>query len=168
MQAYILIAAAVSIPLYVLMRLLLRERQRKKQQRELATAYDRLVKKHKLFVEHTDLLSDKIIGIDKRKKMLLLIDHSAGTKQEFCIPLQDIAATKIVEKKGEQKEGIKAVLLELKHTRNNIRTRFCFFDEKQNDLSELKSLSRRAIHWKNRVDLHKHPGSVNHELEFVL
>lgn len=168
MQSYILIVVVVAFILLVFTRKVFQAGRRRKKQRELAMAYDRLVKEHKLFPEHRDVLESKIIGLDKRNKKLVLIDHRKKEKQELCISLSDLAAAGVIEVTDDEKNGIKKVFLELKHKKNNMRTRFCFYDNDQDELSELKSLMRRAQHWKSRIDFYKFPGSISTALEYVL
>lgn len=45
---------------------------------------------------------------------------------------------------------------------------FCFYSKEHDPLVTLQSLSRKAIHWKTRVDIHKHRGNASLEAEYVL
>ena len=146
---------------------LIKQRRRKNKQLNMAKAYDQLVKECKLAIEHSEFLCYRYIGLDRKNKKLLLIDHSNNDKQELCIPLLDIGDSKIIYTKDES-QGIKTVLLELRNKRTNKPVRFRFFDKEHDAAIELPTLSRKAIHWKTKVDIHKHPGNVSIEAEYVL
>lgn len=142
-------------------------RKYKRKQMLIAEAYDRLVRKFKLAIEYADPLRYRYIGMDKKNRKLILINHCGGVRQEECICLYEVAESKIVHAKDEF-NNIKAVWLELKNKHNNHVARFCFYHKDYDPLLELPSLSRKAIHWKTKVDIHKHRGHFNFETEYVL
>jgi hypothetical protein len=156
------------IPAFYLIRILLKEKIKKKKQRQLGFAYDRLIKRLKFSVEHLELLNGKLIALDRKKKKLLVIDHNQIEKQEECISLLGVESCKIIEVKHGPDAYIKKVFLELKYRWNNKITRFCFYDDSCDLITELPTLARKAKLWKHRIDLHKYPGRVNFELEYVL
>ena len=136
-------------------------------QRAIASSYDRLVRNSKLSVEFSDFFSGRYIGLDKRNRKLVLIDHCNGEKQELCIPLSEVADSEIVHIKDES-EGIKTILLKLINKRNNGQVQFCFYDKEFDPVLTMPSLSRKAFHWKTRVDIHRHPGNFSVKGEYVL
>jgi len=148
-------------------RALIKERINKRKQLRMAEAYDRFVKQFKLAVDYSEFLCDRYIGLDRKNKKLILIDHSGYEKQEQCVCLQEVGESKIIHTKDED-QSIKSVLLELRNKRNNKPVQFCFYNKGHDPLVELPSLSRKAIHWKTKVDIHKHRGNVNFEAEYVL
>lgn len=146
---------------------LFKYRRQKKKNLAIASSYDRLVRNSKLAVEFSDFFSGRYIGLDKRNRKLVLIDHCNGEKQELCIPLSDVADSEIIHVKDES-DGIKTILLELINKRNKKPVRFCFYDKEFDPVITLPSLSRKAVHWKTRVDIHRHPGNFSLKGEFVL
>jgi hypothetical protein len=144
-----------------------KERRHRNKQASIAKAYDRLVKHFKLAVEYSEFMNYRYIGLDRRNKKLLLIDHCYHQKQEECFSLSEIRDSKIIYTKDES-QITKMILLEFRSKRNNKPVRFCFYNKKFDPVIELLSLTKKAIHWKTRVDIYKHPGSVNREAEYVL
>jgi hypothetical protein len=158
----------LGIPAYFLIRIFIKEERQKKQRRQLGLAYDRLVKQVKFFIEHSELLNGKIITLDRKNKKLLLIDHNQTEKQEECLSLLGVETCKIIEVKDEADGCISKIFLELNHKRSNKITRFSFYDDSYDLITELPALARKARSWKHRINLHKYPGRVNFELEYVL
>ncbi|MFL5788424.1 MAG: hypothetical protein ACJ748_10265, partial [Flavisolibacter sp.] len=78
-----------------------------------------------------------------------------------------IGESKIITVKDEL-QNIKEVQLELGNKRNKKTVRFCFYHKELDDHIKLTSLSRKAIHWKTKVDIHKHRGNLNFEADYIL
>ncbi|HTM94006.1 MAG TPA: hypothetical protein VL095_16405 [Flavisolibacter sp.] len=148
-------------------RALIKERIHKRKQLRMAEAYDLFVRQFKLAVDYSEFLCYRYIGLDRKNKKLILIDHSGYEKQEQCVCLYEVGESKIIHTKDED-QSIKSVLLELRNKRNNKPVQFCFYNKDYDPLVELPSLSRKAIHWKTKVDIHKHRGNVSFEAEYVL
>lgn len=146
---------------------LLKERRHKRKQIRMAEAYDRFVKHFKLAVDYSEFLCYRYIGLDRRNKKLILIDHSGEQKQEQCICLREVAESKIVYAKDEN-QNTKTVFLELRNKRNNQITRFCFFSKDHDPQVEHAFLCKKAVHWKTKVDIYKHRGNASPEAEYVL
>lgn len=144
-----------------------KEKRRKQKQVQIAEAYERLVRQCKLAIEYSEFLCNRYIGLDRRNKKLVLIDHCGNEKQEQCISLHEIAESRIVHLNDES-QNIQFVALELINKRNNKPVRFCFFNKDYDPPVELPSLKRKALHWKTKVDIHKQPGNVSLEAEYVL
>ncbi len=167
MITYIICSAVIVLFSFVTIKAVVKERRYKKKQLTIAKAYDRIIRECKLAVEYSEFLCYRYIGLDRRNKKLVLIDHSGDEKQELCIPLPEIEDSRILHIKDETQK-IKAVVLELRNKRNNKAIRFCFYDKEHDPEIEMLTLSRKAIHWKTKVDIYKHPGSVSLEAEYVL
>src|SRR5687768_13461650 len=151
----------LGIPAYYLIRIFLKEKRQKKKQRQLGLAYERLVKQVKFSVEHSELLNGKLIALDKKNKKLLLIDYNQIEKQEECLSLLGVESCKMIEVKHSADACIKKIFLELNYKRNHKITRFCFYDDSYDLITDLPALARRARYWKHRINLHKYPGRVN-------
>jgi hypothetical protein len=158
----------LGIPAYFMIRILRQQKAKQKRQLELGIAYDNMTRRHKLAIEHSDLLKGKVIALDRKNKKLLLIDHNQTSRQEEVISLLGIEACRIKEEKDAKDQCTGKIFLEMKHKWNEKITRFCFYDDAYDPLTDLPSLARRARYWKNRIDLHKYPGHVCLELEYVL
>lgn len=158
----------IGIPGYYIIRSLRKQKIKKKKQQELALAYDRFIKKTRFSIHHSELLNGKLIALDRRNKKLLVIDHNRIKKQEECISLLGIESCRIIEVKQNPELNIRKIILELKYRWNNKIIRFCFYDDSYDLITELSCLARRARSWKDRIDLHKYPGSVGLQLEYIL
>jgi hypothetical protein len=145
----------------------IKEKRHKRKQLGIAEAYDRLVRQFKLATDYSEFLCYRYIGLDRKNRKLVLIDHCGEEKQEQCICLYEVGESRIIHAKDED-QNTKSILLELRNKRNNKTVRFCFYNRAHDPLVELPSLSRKAIHWKTRVDIHKHRGNVSIEAEYVL
>lgn len=126
--------------------------RRKKKQMALAKAYDRLVREHKLSIEQAEMMGRKVIALDRKNKKLLLIDYSEGSQQEACVFLPAIDSIKTLKVGGEAGGCIQKIMLELKYKTLDKPESFCFYDEAFNNATELTSLSRRAMHWRDRIE----------------
>ena len=153
---------------YYLARILRKKKLEEKKQLELGHAYHRLVKHERISVNHSELLNGKVIALDRKNKKLLFIDHNHADKQEECIPLLGIESSRIIEVKAGPDFYTRKIFLELKHRWNNKVSFFCFYDDAYDSITDLPTLARTAKFWKHRIDLHKYPGSVSLELEYVL
>ena len=162
---WIIMFFMLGLPAFYGIRLMRKEKHRKKKQLDLAMAYDRLVLRNKLSIEHSEVLGDSILALDRRNNKLLLVDHSETGKQEVCIPLTAIAAAKISKERND-KGHIKKIWLQVKNSNGNIH-RICFFDEATDPVFGLLRFSRRAVHWADRINPGKDQGKVALEQELV-
>jgi hypothetical protein len=167
MITYLIVSLLISVLSIIIIKAIVKERRHKNKQLSIAKAYDRLTREFKLAVEYSEFINYRYIGLDRKNKKLIIIDHGGDQKQELCVPLSEIGDSKIVQTTDDSRY-IKTILLELRNKRNNKPVRFCFYNRKVDPAIELPSLSRKAIHWKTKVDIHKRPGSVSLEAEYVL
>jgi len=167
MITYLIGALLISLLSIMVIKTMVKQRRHKKKHSDIAKAYDRLTREFKLAVEYSDFINYRYIGLDRRNKKLIIINHCGDQKEELCVPLSEIGDSKIIRETDES-QYIKTILLEFRNKRNNQPVRFCFYNRKVDPVLELPSLSRKAIHWKTKVDIHKHPGSVSLEAEYVL
>lgn len=145
----------------------IKEKRRKQKQLRIAEAYERMVHKCKLAIEYSEFLCNRYIGLDRKNKTLIIIDHCGTEKEEQCISLHEIGESRIVHS-IDASQNIEFISLELINKRTNKPVRFCFFNKDHDSAIELPFLKRKAIHWKTRIDIHKHPGNVGLEAEYVL
>jgi hypothetical protein len=167
MIIYIVISIIISVFSAIGIKMLIKERRHKQKQVGIAEAYQRFMKQFKLAVDYSEFLCYRYIGLDRKNKKLVLIDHCESQKQEGCICLQEIGESKIIYSKDEA-QNTKNIWLELRNKRNNKFRRFRFYDRDFDPIIELPSLSRKAIHWKTRVDIYKRSGNFSLEAEYVL
>lgn len=140
----------------------LKKRKRKKKIENLTKACQRLVAESRLAIEYSEYIGYRFIGMDRRNRKLILVDHSNEPRQEICIPLLQIGDSKVITEKDDGTR-LRAVFLELKNKWNHKTLRFPFYDSREDSEWLLPTLCKKAIHWKTRVDIHKRSGSVGVE-----
>jgi hypothetical protein len=167
MVTYLIISLLLIVFSAIGIKGLFKRKNYKQKQLRIAIAFERIVQQFKLAVEYSEFLCHRFIGLDRRNKKLVLIDHCGDEKQEQCISLYEIGESKIIHIKDES-QNTKIILLELRYKRSNKLLRFCFYNKDYDPVIELGCLSRKAIHWKTKIDIHKHRGNANLEAEYVL
>ncbi|MCU7551857.1 hypothetical protein OCK74_22245 [Chitinophagaceae bacterium LB-8] len=130
-------------------------------------AYERLVLENRLSIERLDIFKNKVIAMDRKNKKLVLIYHTDRTQQELCIPLLQVAACSIIEERDQQDQCIKKIFLNLK-LRNLIHHLFCFYDDSKDDVMEMPTLSRQAVNWSKSINIHRYPGNIGIEQEYIV
>lgn len=145
---------------------LIRERRKKSGQLALALAYERMVMKHKLLIDHVEVFDNRIVALDRKHKKLLFLYHAADTHhQHELVPLQEIKALQLIEEREEVKGFIQKVFLALMSADTTYR--LCFYDHTKDVPTILLPAMRRARNWKQRVDVNRNPGTINLEAEYV-
>jgi hypothetical protein len=142
-------------------------KRKKRKQLDLSNAYQRMILQHRVVVEFYEAMGNRVLILDRRHKKLIAIDHNEPTKQEVCISLLSISETRVIEEKNKE-DRVEKVFLELKHKRSCAFYRICFFNHTYDESHNLPCSARRALYWKNRIDLHKYPGVVSWGQEYVL
>ena len=147
--------------------ILKRSRKRKKQ-RALAKSYERLVLKNKLSVEETLVFNNRVIGLDRKNRKLVLIDHHKEVMLEHCVVLDQLESCELVRQKDETKRCTAGFFIEFTYKRNEGTVKFSFFDETRDKILEKPGLVKKAQYWKRKIDMHRMEGRISSEFEFVL
>ncbi|MEI6948067.1 hypothetical protein V9K67_12790 [Paraflavisolibacter sp. H34] len=167
MYLYLFLAVLIGLPALYGMLQVVRQGRKKSRQLRLAGAFDALVRQHKLSVECLDILEGRIIALDRKNKKLLLIDHTGKHRQECCISLFHVREVRIVEDQDPVHRCTHTLSVELACRRADTRYRFYFYRDGRDAVTELPSLSRKALHWHSRISLHRSPGIISLEQEFT-
>lgn len=157
-----LIIMAITTP-----ELIKRSRKRKKQL-ALAKSYERLVLKNKLSVEETLVFNNRVIGLDRRNRKLVLIDHHKEVMMEQCVALDQLESCDLVRQKDEAKKCTTGFFIEFKYKRKDGALKFMFFDETKDKILEKPGLIKKAQYWKRKIDMHRMEGRISSGFEFVL
>ena len=167
MVTYIILIVLAFMLIALVAATTIKGKRHKQKQLRIAESYDRIARQFKLAIEYSEFLSYRYIGLDRKNRKLVLIDHCGNEKLEKCISLYEIGQSKIIQvKDGDQ--NITSIVLELQNRRNNNSLQFSFYNSDHDLKVEMPSLFRKAIQWKSRVDVHKHRGSIYLEAEYVL
>ena len=146
---------------------LIKEQKKKSGQLALALAYERMVMKHKLAIEHMEVFDNRIVALDRKQKKLLFLYHAADVHQHELVSLQDIASLQLIEEREELKGFIRKVFLALTCAADSTTYRLCFYDHSKDAPTILLPAMRRARNWKQRVGVNRNPGTVSLESEYV-
>jgi hypothetical protein len=168
MITYIFGFIILTIPALYGFKIMIREKVKRKKKLLLKLEYDRLVRQEKLSIESMEQFNGKLVGLDRKNKKLLFIDHAGPNKHHQCIQLLEIASCRVLQVEDQFQKGISKIYLELKHKRNNGISRFCFYDDSRDLLTDLSTLAGKATFWKNKIDVHKYRGNASFELGYVL
>lgn len=125
--------------------------RRRKRHLALARAFEKHLLQHKLSIEETDIFGDKAIGLDKKNKRLLLIDHSRRHKEEYCICLQQLHICRVLKISDPASQSVSKIVMEFLD-RNNKTEAFTFYDRMYHKRHEKPLLIRRAEYWKERIN----------------
>lgn len=168
MHSLIIVLFVLSVlTLLVALILLYPKIQRRKRHLSLARAFERYLKTHKLSIEETDYFDNKAIGLDKKNKRLLLIDHSSRPKKSYCICLQKLHLCEVKKVKDPASQSVSKIVMEFLD-RNNKMEAFTFYDKTYNKRHEKPLLIRRAEYWKERINRHKPDGDRYSAIEYTL
>jgi hypothetical protein len=141
--------------------------RKRKRHLALARAFERYLKTYKLSIEETDYFDNKAIGLDKKNKRLLLIDHSSRHKEAYCICLQKLHLCEVKKIKDPASQSVSKIVMEFLD-RNNKLHAFTFYDRTYNKRHEKPLLSTRAEYWKERINRHKSNGDSYSAMEYLL
>lgn len=155
----------IGLMLFYSLRGYAKTRRKQRKHRQMARAYEKQVLKNRVIVDHAEIIDDKVIALDRINKLLLVVNHAGRTKQEYCISLLSITSSK-VEKHLSEDGSICKITLHL-YVPDRMYS-IDFFDQARDHFSELTALNRKALNWKQRVDVHRHPGRIRPEHEYVL
>lgn len=145
----------------------IREQNKRRNQLALALAYERMVVKHKLQIDHVEVFNGRIIGLDRKQKVLVFLFHRSGCFLELTVPLLGLESCRIMEEHNE-KGYIKAVSLQLGASVKEKTCQLCFYNDQYDKPTNLLTAMRRARNWKQRIVVNSDPGVINLEAEYVL
>jgi uncharacterized protein YpmB len=165
---YICLVMLAAIVAAIIIRMLYKKSKENKKQKDLAKTYDRLVRENKLSIEETHVSNNRLIGLDRKNKKLLLIDHNTNIKQEQCVALDHLDSCEIIREKDEAKKCTIRFFLELKYKRSNGKLKFIFFDESEDKIVEKPSLTKRAEYWRRKINLYMKRDKINRTFEYVI
>ena len=163
-----LVLAAAPLPVLIAAHRLLRANRRRQTRLQLARAYDRNIRMHKLSIEAIDILEDKAIGLDRKNRKVLLVAIAPETKLERCIPLQEVTACNVKQTRNQNTSRVVAVTLDISCIGSNSSVQFNFYEAGKNRPAQLPHLLAKAEYWKRCLEPAQYRGRHNYELEYVL
>jgi hypothetical protein len=144
----------------------IKDRKKKSDQLALALAYETMVMKHRLEIEHVEVFDLRIIALDRKHKMLLFFYQRLGYYEEVAISLLELTSCSILESHDES-GSIRALYLQMVTSEDEKGYNLCFYDEQGDKPASLLSAMRRARYWKQRIEVNRYPGAVDLEAEYV-
>lgn len=163
MQITIFIILFLTLVIIFVRRSLLIKKNKQINTEKLVNAFHKIAFHHKLVVEHFDMTDNRLFAIDRINKKLVVIDYTGETKKELCIPLISISYSSLSFKKTAAEETDR-ILLDLYLKGNKNPESICFFDHSHDNMTRFPYLSRKAINWKNRIDIYRKYRTASFEL----
>jgi len=153
MNNHLLIGAATCVALLLpVVLIILRGRQiRKKKQTLLTNLMDQIANREKLFITERQLWRNRVMGMDRINKMLVLIWIHDSKVEEYLIALDEINYCSVFQQTSG-KSHIRAILLELTfRSKQRSPLQIPFYEEIQDGIFEMKRLAERAEYWKKAL-----------------
>lgn len=152
---------------YYALRQLSTEKSGKEKKLKAVQAFNRLVLQNRLSIDRCEMIGDRILALDERNKTLLFVDYNGKINHTYVIPLRLVVKASVREEKNVN-GNIEKIVLELKGEEDTLVYRLNFFDHACDAVPDLLPLSRKALHWKSRIDMHRRPGKFSLEQEYML
>jgi hypothetical protein len=131
-----------------------KNKQEKSRRRFLATAYEQLLREHRLNASAYEIITQGFIALDEHQKKLVVMAWHDGKIQQHCICLRNISESRVEEEK-ESNGNIKKITLQLHHCSGDIIYEAPFFDISHDRIVELPAMAKKAMRWKYRCDIHR-------------
>lgn len=136
-------------------------KQNRKELQIIENEMNTAVTQGKLTIGEKVVFRNRIVALDAVKKMLLYIKLEKGEAKFDLIDLEQVHSCEVVKtgnkwiatgKKAARpvEEHINAINLQL-HASNNISFSINFYNEMEDDASEMKALSHKAIQWRDTI-----------------
>ncbi|PZF74415.1 hypothetical protein DN068_02215 [Taibaiella soli] len=124
----------------------------KRKQELLINAIEALATREKLFITERQQWRNRILGMDRINKMLVLVWMNEGVMEEHLIPINEINYCNVFQKTSG-KSHIQAILLELTFRSKQLSPlQIPFYEEIHDGIFEMKRLAERAEYWKKALN----------------
>jgi|SRR6218665_243671 len=143
----------VSYFIFICTRIVVQKKRAGKRKRELARAYNGFVLRERMIIDHSEVIGDMVIALNRSWKELVVIDHHGKIRETHRIRLSTVTDCLIKEERynrGNLKE-IQVLLFR----RNNEKSVIVHFRAADDTMAEEQSMLKKARRWKNLVDVHR-------------
>ncbi|MBO9658467.1 MAG: hypothetical protein J7527_06550 [Chitinophagaceae bacterium] len=133
--------------------LLLRKRERERKQ-ELARAYNRFVLRERMIIDHSEVIGNIVIALNRSWKELVVIDHHGKEKKTHRIRLSTVTDCLLKENRS-YRGSLDYIGLQL-FIRSETKPLMVYFRPSDDSLLEEQAVLKTARRWKNLVDVHRY------------
>ncbi|MCG2615377.1 hypothetical protein LZZ85_13840 [Terrimonas sp. NA20] len=140
--------------IYLLIRILLQKKRDRKRKQELARVYNSFVLRERMMIDHSEVIGDMVIALNRNGRELLVIDHGDQPKKTHRIRLSTVTDCLIKERR-EKRGSLDKIELLLLIRSEATPLKICFRPA-DDSLMEEQSVLKTARRWKNLVDVHRY------------
>lgn len=144
--------------IFIVIRTIVRKKSASERKRELARAYNGFILRERMIIDHSEVIGDMVIALNRSWKELVVIDHHDKVRETYRIRLATVTDCLIKEERHER-GNLKAIQV-LLFRRNNEKPVIVHFRAADNTMAEEQSILKKARRWKNLVDVHRWVVSV--------
>lgn len=155
MHTGLIIIAAIFLLIVFITELFFQLKKKKKSEdQNLQSVFFNLIQKNGLVIHYKDVLYNRIIGLDRKNNMLLLLDLNSSNTMQYCLHLDDIIGCSIIQSNGKNDNSNK-VFLKILHKDYADPILFCFYDETFDNKTDKTCFILKAKDWSQRLNFHK-------------
>lgn len=155
MHTSLLIIAAIFLLIVLITELFFYLKKKKNNEdQNLQVHFFNLVQKNKLMIHYKDIFYNRVIGLDRKNNMLVLVDLNVSHRTHQCLHLDSIIGCSIIQSDGKPNSNHK-VFLEILHKDKADPILFCFYDETFDNKTDRICFLLKAKDWSQRLNFHK-------------
>jgi hypothetical protein len=140
--------------IFLLIRILIQKKRARKRKQELARAYNSFVLRERMMIDHSEIICNMVIALNRNGRELLVIDHNGKQKKSHRIRLSTVTDCLIREGKSIR-GGLDKIELVLSIRSETAPLKICF-QPADDSLLEEQAVLKTARRWKNLVDVHRY------------
>ncbi|PZR24782.1 MAG: hypothetical protein DI535_20790 [Citrobacter freundii] len=144
--------------IFIVIRTVVRRKHAGKRKRRLARTYNGFVLREGMIIDHSEVIGDMVIALNRCWKELVVIDQHGKIPETHRIRLSTVTDCLIKEERYDR-GNLKEIQL-LLFRRNNQEPVIVHFRASDNTMTEEQSMLKKARRWKNLVDVHRWVVSV--------
>jgi len=120
----------------------------------LKVALNRVIRRNRLLISEIDTFGNKVIALDGKNNKIILVEHRNNVTWEKCLSLGELESCNISKEMDQLTGCSQKVVIELNFSSNRELVHFIFYDESNDNISELPSRMRKANYWKSKIQHH--------------
>lgn len=153
MNILLILLIPVGYFVFVCIRIIMQEKRAAERKRELARAYNGFVLRERMIIDHSEVVGDMVIALNRSWKELVVIDHHGRNRDMHRIRLTTVTDCFIKEERNGRNylQEIQMLLFRRTHDQPLI---ICFRPADRT-LAEEQAMLKMARRWKNLVDVHR-------------
>ncbi|MET0466912.1 MAG: hypothetical protein ABW007_27370 [Chitinophagaceae bacterium] len=110
MNIFLVLLLPVGYFVFLLVQLFLQRRRMRERKQELARSYNSFVIRERMIIDHSEVIGDMVIALNRSWKELIVIDHHGKQKKMYRIRLTTVTDCTIKENR-RAKGGLENIVL---------------------------------------------------------